>query len=138
YDYGHARYFVDEIALRTAHDGRGADFVIEDRNTEVGVGWVGLHRTNGDELDCGFWLAADARGRGLMSQALRAACRWAFTSGEDGLGARVIHWEAHEGNHASRAVANHVGFTIGPDTVPGKNGPKWSGHLLPTRLRPPP
>jgi RimJ/RimL family protein N-acetyltransferase len=75
----HARYFVDHVTLATARDGRGADLAIEDPETEIAVGWVGIHRTGGAEFSCGYWLAADVRGRGLMTQALRAACRWALT-----------------------------------------------------------
>ncbi len=77
YDRSHARYFVDHIAIATAQAGRGADFVIEDPDTEIALGWIGLHRQDGDAVGCGYWLAADVRGRGLMTQALRAACRWA-------------------------------------------------------------
>jgi RimJ/RimL family protein N-acetyltransferase len=136
YLHSHARHFVDHIALATARDGQGADFAIEDPETEIALGWVGIHRAEGNETSCGFWLAADARGRGLMTRALHAACRWALTPAPDGLGTGTVHWNAHVGNHASRAVAEHVGFTIHSDTVPGRNGPKWAGHLLPGDLRP--
>ena len=44
YSRGHARYFVDHVALAAARDGSGADFVIEDPETEIGSGWVGFHR----------------------------------------------------------------------------------------------
>jgi RimJ/RimL family protein N-acetyltransferase len=46
-----------------------------------------------------------------------------------------VHWNAHVGNHASRAVAEHVGFTIDSGTVPGRNGPNWAGHLVLGDLR---
>jgi RimJ/RimL family protein N-acetyltransferase len=105
--------------------------VIEDPETEIALGWVGLHRRDAGGWSCGFWLAAPVRGRGLTTQALRAACRWAFAPIPDGLGADVVHWRAHVGNDASRAVAVRVGLTIAGDTVPGRNGPKWYGHLLP-------
>jgi len=135
YLHSHARYFVDHIALGTARDGRGADFAIEDPQMEIGLGWVGIHRGEADEVSCGFWLAADVRGRGLMTQALHAACRWALAPAPDGFGAEVMHWNAHVGNHASRAVAEHVGFTIDSGTVPGRNGPNWAGHLVLGDLR---
>jgi RimJ/RimL family protein N-acetyltransferase len=135
YLHSHARYFVDHIALANARDGRGADFAIEDSATEIAMGWIGVHRSGGNAFTCGFWLAAEARGRGLMTQALRVACRWALAPAPAGLGADVIHWDAYVGNHASRAVAEHVGFTVDPDTVPGRNGQKWTGHLLPANLR---
>lgn len=136
YRHSHARHFVDDVALASARDGRGADFVIEDPDTEIAVGWVGLHRKGGARFSCGFWLAADARGQGLMTHALRVACRWAFAPAPAGLGADVIHWEAHVGNRASRAVAERVGFTVDAGTVPGRHGKKWSGHLHAGALRP--
>ena len=125
YSYAHARHFVDEIAVRTARDGLGADFAVEDRESRIGIGWVGLHRYDVGSVTCGYWIAADARGRGLMTQALRAACRWAF----DELGVREIRWEAYVGNDASRAVAARLGFDVDADTVPGRHGPKWTGRL---------
>ena len=129
YQREHARYFVDEVAIGSARNGQGADFVIEDAETEIALGWVGLHRKDGNAFGCGFWLAAGVRGRGLMTHALRLACHWALAPVPDGLGADVIEWQAHVGNHASRAVAEHVGFTIHPGTVPGRNQNKWTGHL---------
>jgi RimJ/RimL family protein N-acetyltransferase len=63
--------------------------VIEDPETEIALGWVGLHRTQGNEYGYGFWLAADVRGRGLMTQALRTACRWALLPAPEGLGAEA-------------------------------------------------
>ncbi|HEV7656593.1 MAG TPA: GNAT family N-acetyltransferase [Mycobacteriales bacterium] len=135
YSRSHARFFIDRIALTTARDGRGADFAVEDRKTEIGLGWVGLHRSSGDEISCGFWLAADARRQGLMTQALRAACRWALTPVPDGLGASAVYWEAHVGNHASLTVVKRVGFTVVAGTVPGRNGPKWAGRLRTDDLR---
>jgi RimJ/RimL family protein N-acetyltransferase len=137
YYRSHARHFVDNIALAAARNGEGADFAIEDPETEIALGWVGLHRRDGNEFSCGFWLAADIRGRGVMTQALRAACRWAFAPAPDGLAAGVLHWQAYVGNAPSRAVAEGAGFSIHPGTVPGRNGPKWSGQLLPGNLRPP-
>jgi RimJ/RimL family protein N-acetyltransferase len=51
------------------------------------------------------------------------------------LGAGVVYCEAYVGNHASRTVAERVGFTIYPGTVSGRHGQKWSGRLLPGNLR---
>jgi RimJ/RimL family protein N-acetyltransferase len=124
YKHEHARYFVDHVALANPD---GADFVIEDMDTEIALGWVGLHRKDGSEFGCGFWLAAGARGRGIMTQALRMACRWAFST--DGLTADVIHWQAHVGNYASRTVAERVGFKVDSAIVQGRHGEKWSGRL---------
>lgn len=119
YERGHARYFVDHITIATAQAGHAADFVIENPDTEIALGWVGLHRQDADAVGCGYWLAADVRGRGLMTQALRVACRWALTRPPAGLGGQVVQWQAHVGNYASRAVAERVGFCIQPGPYSG-------------------
>ena len=109
--------------------------MIEDVESEVALGWVGVHRRDGNEFSCGYWLAIAARGRGLMTQALRVACQWAVTPAPAGLGAELIRWQAHVGNDASRTVAERVGFTIDAGTVPGRNGDKWAGHVRPGDIR---
>jgi len=72
-----------------------------------------------------------------MTTALRTACRWALQPAPNGLGAAMIRWTAHVGNHASRAVAEKAGFTIDAETVQGTRGPKWSGALGAADLRDP-
>lgn len=124
YQRERARYFVDQVALANVD---GADFVIEDVDTEIALGWLGLHRHGDSEFGCGFWLAEDARGQGIMTRALQIACQWAFAP--DGLAADVIHWQAHVGNYASRTVAERVGFVIDSATVKGNHGLKWNGCL---------
>jgi RimJ/RimL family protein N-acetyltransferase len=126
----HARHFVDHFALATARTGQGADFAIEDPSTRIGIGWVGIHRKERNEVSCGYWLAADARGLGYMTEALRAACRWALHPAPDGLGAARVRWHAKVGNHASRRVAQHVGFTIHSGTELLGSGEKWAGHAV--------
>ncbi len=55
--------------------------------------------------EVGFGLHPDARGRGVMSAALRLACRWWFT--QDGI---RVHWSAIRGNFGSWRVAWACGF----------------------------
>ena len=46
YQREHARYFVDEVAIGSARNGQGADFVIEDAETEIApAGWACTART---------------------------------------------------------------------------------------------
>jgi RimJ/RimL family protein N-acetyltransferase len=134
YRHSHARYFVNHVALAMARGGQGADFAIEDPQTQIGIGWVGLHRRDGNEMSCGYWLAADSRGCGYMTEALRAACRWALAPAPDGLGTTRLHWHAKVGNHASRRVAEHLGFTIHSGTEHIGSGQKWTGHALPADI----
>ena len=64
--------------------------------------------------EVGFWMAPWARGRGIMTDAVRLVCRWGFAD----LGLGRIEWWANVGNDASRRVAEKVGFTM-EGTVPG-------------------
>ena len=57
--------------------------------------------------EVGYWLAADARGGGHATRAVRLACRWAF----DSLGLERIDLLAAAGNIPSQRVAERAGFT---------------------------
>ena len=56
----------------------------------------------------GFWLGSEHRGRGLMTEALRALIRYSFD--EAGLGLTRLQWQSAVGNHASALVARRTGF----------------------------
>jgi RimJ/RimL family protein N-acetyltransferase len=60
-----------------------------------------------DEGEIGYWIAPDARGRGLAARAAGAACRWAFTD----LGLHRIQLFHAVENTASARVAEKAGFT---------------------------
>jgi RimJ/RimL family protein N-acetyltransferase len=57
-------------------------------------------------IEVGYWLFAEARGRGLATRAVRAVAREAFASG-------IWRIEAHVriGNDASERVLERAGFT---------------------------
>ncbi|MET0725656.1 MAG: GNAT family N-acetyltransferase [Leifsonia sp.] len=88
-----------------------------------------------ERSDVGFWLGADARGRGYMREALGAVAQWAFVSG-DVPHTDALTWEALVGNRASAAVAQAVGFAFtgtAPSSLPTRDGslqPSWHGILL--------
>lgn len=64
-------------------------------------------RTLGEGLaEVGFGLHPAARGRSVMSSAVRLVCDY----GLDGLGLRALRWQAHVGNWPSRRVAAAAGF----------------------------
>jgi ribosomal-protein-serine acetyltransferase len=74
------------------------------------VGSVGLHyidRAN-RKTEIGYWLAASAQGRGIMTRAVRVVLREMFEAQKLN---RVALYAATE-NHRSRAVAERVGFTL--------------------------
>lgn len=58
--------------------------------------------------EVGFGLAPWARGKGVMSRALRLALAWAFELP----GIDVVYWRAQVGNLASRRVACRCGFRM--------------------------
>lgn len=72
------------------------------------VGMIGLSAQPVRSAEIGWWLAPDARGRGLMGRAVHLvldAC-W------DRLGLDRVEWRAFEGNEPSRAVAERAGFQM--------------------------
>lgn len=64
--------------------------------------------------DIGFALHPWARGRGIMTRAVRLAVDWAFREG----GIEIVHWRSHVGNESSLRVAHAAGFTL-HGTTPG-------------------
>lgn len=62
----------------------------------------------------GFGLHPWARGRGVMTRAVRLAVDWCFTHGRT----EIVHWRAHVGNLASLRVAHRCGFSLDA-VVPG-------------------
>lgn len=58
--------------------------------------------------DVGYWCAAEARGTGIMTEALQAVCRFGFGA----LDLDHITWCAEVGNWGSRAVAEKSGFRV--------------------------
>jgi RimJ/RimL family protein N-acetyltransferase len=70
------------------------------------VGSVGMridHRGNGE---VGYWCATEARGRGLVTRALRLLCAHAFES----VGLRRVWLTTDPDNRASQRVAEKAGF----------------------------
>jgi ribosomal-protein-serine acetyltransferase len=74
------------------------------------VGAIGLHRIDRlrGESEIGYWLAAGARGRGLMTRALRGVLGYLFA----GLGLHKATLRIGASNTASIAVAERLGFRL--------------------------
>ncbi len=104
------------------------------------LGMVGLHDLDlsgrpGGAAELGYWLAEEARGRGLMTRAARLLCAWAF----DELGLARIDWQAKVGNDASRLVAEAIGVQVEGvarrgGLLRGERADTWFGGLLPEDL----
>ena len=100
-DRGQAR---DWIASRRSE--RRLDWAME-YGSEV-VGRVGLHRLDDEDkvAELGYWLLAERRGQGLITQAVREVTRYAFTDLE--VGRLEIRHEPE--NTASCRVAQRCEF----------------------------
>jgi RimJ/RimL family protein N-acetyltransferase len=101
----HAEGFVAAVPGRWA-EGIEATWAVRDGDTLAGM--LGLHRLTGGTPEIGYWMARNARGRGLLTEAAGAVIDWAFAP--DGLGADRIEWRAVVGNRASARVAQVLGF----------------------------
>jgi len=108
------------------------------------VGMVGLSLDNAPEgqrsAEIGYWIAPEARGRGLMTAAGRLAVDWAFDP--EGGGLARLFWQAYVGNWPSRRVAWRLGFRVegmvrGFALQRGERRDAWLGTLLPGDPREP-
>jgi RimJ/RimL family protein N-acetyltransferase len=83
-----------------------ARFVIEHQGRFSGT--VDLRFDGLEGAEVGFGLAPWARGKGVMTRALRLVLAWGF-----GLpGVDMVYWRAQVGNSASRRVARRCGFRM--------------------------
>lgn len=97
--------FLRDAVARAARQ-EAASFLIVEHGAVVGT--VGLHHTDwlNRSTHLGYWLAADAQGRGLVTRAVSALCERCF--GEAGL--HRVEIRTNPDNRASRAVAERLGF----------------------------
>lgn len=105
------------------------------------VGMIGLDIQPLGSAEIGYWVAAHARGRGLMSAVVATVVEHAFDP--DGVDLDRLVWHAFVGNHASRRVAEKAGFGIeglirGDGIQRGARRDGWVGTLLRTDPRPGP
>jgi ribosomal-protein-alanine N-acetyltransferase len=78
-------------------------------DTEDGyAGTLDLRPDGAGGAEIGFALHPRARGRGVMSRAVRLYLAWGFRA----LDLQVVHWRAHVGNWPSRRVAWATGFRV--------------------------
>ncbi|HEX5532438.1 MAG TPA: GNAT family N-acetyltransferase [Actinomycetales bacterium] len=105
YERHHAEEFLARVE-QARQAGTAYSFVIETAGRPAGQ--LSLRRQGSGAADIGFLLAPPARGKGLMSRALRLLLTWAF----DELRLEVVHWRAIVGNWTSRRVAWACGFQV--------------------------
>jgi RimJ/RimL family protein N-acetyltransferase len=109
YDEGAAR----EWSVRAANDQANGDslsVLVTDAVDDTLLGSIGIVAIDWEDgrCDLGYWMAAEARGRGVATRAVRALADWAFAS----LPIERINICAEPDNAASRRVAENAGFTF--------------------------
>jgi RimJ/RimL family protein N-acetyltransferase len=82
-------------------------FAVTDAATGRVLGSIGVRFSeSGDVGEIGYWLRADARGRGVMVRALRVVSEWAFRQRD----VQRLQLRADVENVASRRAAERAGF----------------------------
>ncbi len=99
-----ARRFL-AIAASEAAAGEGVALAVADAGDRL-IGTVGLMGLDGTYGEIGYWIAAEARGRGAATRAVMLLRDWAHAT----LGLREIDVLPHRDNLPSRRVAERAGF----------------------------
>jgi RimJ/RimL family protein N-acetyltransferase len=94
---------------RSWADGIGARFAILDARDGSIAGSIGARFSDPVQAvtEVGYWVAREARGRGLATRALRLLARWLV----DEVGVARVQLQADLRNEPSRRVAENAGFT---------------------------
>jgi RimJ/RimL family protein N-acetyltransferase len=97
-------------SMRQQEAGEGLHLLIVDAQTDDLLGSIGVHDINRIDRRCdiGYWLATEARGRGVMAHAVTLLSEWAFGN----LPVERIEITIEPSNAASRAVAERAGYTF--------------------------
>ena len=82
-------------------------FAILDRTSGELLGGIGARFYDMAIVEIGYWVKADARGRGVATRALALAARFAFEE----LGAARVQLTTEPDNLGSQRVAEKAGFT---------------------------
>ncbi|HUO23169.1 MAG TPA: GNAT family N-acetyltransferase [Caulobacteraceae bacterium] len=103
YDLADARAFIGYVqALDPA---REAVFAIEHRDAGL-IGCLGFHRDGAGRLELGYWLGRPYWGKGLATEATKAALKWAARD----WGRRIVYSGHFADNAASGGVLVKSGF----------------------------
>jgi RimJ/RimL family protein N-acetyltransferase len=108
-------------------EGSNLSWCVADPATDEALGAVSLMHLledDGTGAEVGYWAHPAARGRGVLSEAVRLAVRHAFVpADEGGLGRRRLRLNVADGNVASQRVALRGGFVeVGRDRLAERLG----------------
>lgn len=109
YTRANAEFFVRSYCPHGLASGQYTVWAIRPGESEPLLGVVEVRRDEAaGSASLGCWLGPDARGRGLMHEALVAVARHALDPG--GLDFARLRWEYLPGNEQSRRLAEGIGF----------------------------
>ena len=100
-----AQGFIDMVQRDWASGDEQA-FAIVDAGTDLVLGAISRHGPMGHRATFGYWLAPEARGRGVATRALRLIVEWTMATTD------VIRFDLYTDveNDASGRVAQRAGF----------------------------
>jgi RimJ/RimL family protein N-acetyltransferase len=100
-----ARVFLPST-IDAWQDGTEASFAIVERESDALLGSIGVTILGEGRAGVGYWIARDARSRGLATRALSTVARWAI----DELGIERLELVTDPENVVSQTVAERAGF----------------------------
>jgi RimJ/RimL family protein N-acetyltransferase len=103
YELADARAFIGHV--QTLDTAKETVFVIDHKDAGA-IGCLGFHRDGEGRLELGYWLGRPYWGKGLATEAARAALTWAAKD----WGRRMIQSGHFDDNPASGAVLVKSGF----------------------------
>lgn len=108
YTANDARFYIDQCRQGWA-EGTTTNFAITEARTGEAIGSIGVRWAEPEQgvAEVGYWVAPQARGRGVCTTALRLVSRWLIADH----GMERVQLRADEQNAASRKVAEKAGFT---------------------------
>ena len=93
--------------------GTDLHWMLADPDSDALLGTVSLMHLAEGMAEVGYWAHPEARARGVMTEAVRMACRHAFIDESDGgLGLHRVYATIAVDNVASRHVVERAGFTL--------------------------
>jgi len=128
YQRQHAESFVSRFVPHGWSSGTEWTWAIRGRDSQDMIGAISIRTGSGM---VGYWLGRRHRGRGVMTEALRAVIDAVFDRSDR----QHVRWECVVGNVASLRVAKSVGFRFTGEQlgiIPGRDGdltPSWTGIL---------
>jgi [ribosomal protein S5]-alanine N-acetyltransferase len=101
----HARTWIEQT-IRDWDDHRHSAFAVTEAGEVVGAIGMRLHEDYALQASIGYWVACEARGRGIATRSLRLVSRWAIIQ----IGFPRVQLVTDPENVPSQRVAEAAGF----------------------------